>query len=111
MRGSFVHREGGVAGEALLLSGAVAAPLGGAALAGWIFYLPALTRLGPSFLPMAPNAASGLLAIGAALLAVAFGRPRIAPAAGAWSVLAGGLTLVEYCLLVDLHIDQLLAGD
>jgi PAS domain S-box-containing protein len=94
-----------------LLSGAVAALLGGVALAGWTFHLPALTRLGPSFSPMAPNAAAGLLAVGAALLSIAFGRPRIAPAAGVWCLLAGGLTLVEYCLLLDLHIDQLLVSD
>jgi len=100
-----------VSDAVLLFSGAACVFLGAVPLAGWLFHVPALTRLGPSFGPMAANTAAGLLLDGAALLFIAAGRPRAALAGGVWSLLAGALTLAEYALASDLHIDQLLVRD
>jgi len=100
-----------VSGAVLALSGAASMLLGAAPLAGWLFHYPALTRLGPSFSPMAANAAAGLALEGAALMFLAAGRRAAALAAAVWSLLAGGLTLAEYALSANFHIDQLLARD
>ena len=95
----------------LVFSGAAAAVLGAVPMAGWLCHFPALTRLGPSFSPMAANTAAGLVLDGAALLFLAAGRPGAALTGAVWSLLAGGLTLAEYGLSIDLHIDQLLVRD
>ena len=60
-----------VSDAALLFSGAACAFLDAVPLAGWLLHVPALTRLGPSFSPMAANTAAGLLLDGAALLFIA----------------------------------------
>ena len=110
----FQHRRRGartLSGAVLLLAGAAAAVLGAMSLAGWLFHAPALTRLGPAFNPMAANTAVGLLLDGVALLSIAAGFSRAALSAAVGSLLAGALTLAEYSLSIDLHIDQLLVRD
>lgn len=53
-----------------------------------------------------PNAGIGFLVDGLALIAIAWGRERLALGAAAWSLLLGSLTLVEYLFSVRLGIDQ-----
>jgi PAS domain S-box-containing protein len=107
-----MNRKPTISGRrALLISaGSACTILGGVALIGWVFHIPALTRVGPSFNPMAVNTAVGFLLDGLALISIACGRPG-ALAGAAWSLLAGALTLAEYGLSVDLGIDQMLMAD
>ncbi|HXB70448.1 MAG TPA: histidine kinase dimerization/phosphoacceptor domain -containing protein [Candidatus Acidoferrales bacterium] len=98
----------GIPGAVLTLTGGASLLLGGLALAGWLFHFQGLTRLGPSFTPMAANTAAGLFLDGAALLCIAAGRPKAALGGAIWSLLAGVLTLAEYGFPVDLHVDELL---
>src|SRR5436305_14777078 len=104
----------GLSGAAVGLTGGASLLLGGMALAGWLFHLQGLTRLGPSFtpwaIPMAATTAAGLLLDGAALLFIAAGRAKAALAGAIWSLLAGVLTLAEYGLSTDLHVDGIVAG-
>ncbi len=95
----------------LLAAGSICALLGALALTGWIFHLPALTRAGRFFNPMAANTAVGFVLNGLALILIAGGRRRGALAGAAWSLLAGVLTLAEYGLAVDLGFDQMLFAD
>ncbi len=95
----------------LILAGGASMALGGLALIGWLFHIPALTRSGTSFVPMVANTAAGFLVDGLALILISIWRPRAAMACAALSSLVAVLTLAEYGLSVDLGIDQVLAVD
>src|SRR5580700_7332222 len=95
----------------LILAGGASMALGGLALIGWVFQIPALTRSGTSFDPMVANAAAGFLVDGLALILISAWRSRAAMACAALSLLVAVLTLAEYGLPVALGIDQVLAVD
>jgi PAS domain S-box-containing protein len=98
--------------RALLISaGSTCALVGALALIGWVFHIPALTRVGPSYNPMAANTAVAFVLDGLALILIACGRPRAAVVGATWSLLTGGLTLAECALSVDLGFDQMLVAD
>jgi PAS domain S-box-containing protein len=97
--------------RALLISaGGVCMLLGALTLVGWVFRIPALTRLGSSLNSMAVNTAVAFVVDGLALILIAGGRPRVALVGAAWSLLAGVLTLAENVLSVDLKFDQMPAA-
>jgi len=83
-------------------------------LAGWLFEIPALARLGTRF-AMAPSAGLGFLFAGASLWFVSAPTGRWSGKAGLAcalvTALLGGLTGLEYVFGIDLPIDQLIATD
>jgi hypothetical protein len=95
----------------LVAAGSASVFIGAVALIGWVLHIPALTRFGSAFNPMAANTAIGFVLDGLALIAIAGGRPRAAAVGASWSLLAGVLTLVEVGLSVDLGFDQMLVAD
>ena len=98
--------------RALLISaGSTSLILGLLALIGWFFHIPGLTRVGPSFNPMAANTAVGFVVDGLALILLAGGHPRVASVGAAWGLLTGVVTLVEHGLSIDLSFDQMLVAD
>ena len=60
----------------LIAAGSTSVFVGAVALIGWVFHIPALTRFGPAFNPMAANTAIGFVLDGLALILIAGGRPR-----------------------------------
>ena len=94
----------------LILAGGICALLGMVVAIGWVFHFPGLTRAGPSYSPMAVNAAVGFLLDGLALVLIACGRPRLAVAGAIWSFFTGIATLAEYACSVDLGIDRMLVA-
>jgi PAS domain S-box-containing protein len=103
--------EASISRTVLISAGSVCLAFGAVTLVGWFFHVPTLTRVGPSFNPMAPNAAFGQFLDGLALLFLAARRPKAALAGAVWSLSAGLLTLAEYGFSVNLHIDELLVRD
>ena len=103
--------EAGISHTLLVSGGSICVVLGALTLVGWFFYIPALTRVGPSFNPMVANTAVGLFLDGLGLLFLAAGRPKAALGGAVWSLLAGILTLAEFGFSIDLHIDELLVRD
>ena len=101
----------GLSRTIVVCAGSICAALGAVTLIGWLFHYSALTWVRPSFNPMMPNAAAGLLLDGLALLFVAAGRSSLAFVGAIWSSLVGLLTLAEFAFSVNLHIDELLARD
>jgi PAS domain S-box-containing protein len=103
--------EAGVSRTLLVFAGSICAALGALTLIGWLFHVPALTRVAPAFNPMMANVAMGLLLDGLALLFLATGCPKAALPGAVWSSLVGVLTLLEFGFAVNFHIDELLARD
>ena len=95
----------------LVAAGGTSVFVGALALIGWISNIPALTRFGSTFNPMAANTAIGFVLDGLALVSIAARRPRLAFAGTSWSLLAGLLTVLEEVLSVDLGFDQLVVAD
>ena len=94
----------------------VAAALGAAGLAGWIFDVDVLRRVPGADSTMSANTAVALLALGVSLflMARAHATRWVNTAARASAVLAaliGGLTIVEYVTGSGLGIDELLFRD
>ena len=86
----------------------LATALGALVIIGWHARLPALVQVRPTFVPMQYNTALGFLLGGVGALLLIWRRPRLAVACGAAAGVVGVLTLIEYGLGVDLHVDQLL---
>src|SRR5688572_20177390 len=101
------------AGRLLCLLGAA---LGATGLIGWLADMPSLTTIFPGQPTMKPNTALSLILLG---LGAALRRRRGASRAlrmvsilAALAVLAAGImTLTEYALNIDLHIDRLVASE
>src|SRR5687767_14727122 len=93
-----------------LVLGAAVIGIGILTLTGW--WLPVDELLLPlaGFAPLEINAALAFVAIGASLIAIEAGRPRLALVA-VIAVVLGLLTLVEHVWPRDLGIDQLLGAD
>ncbi|MDB6139849.1 MAG: hypothetical protein JWO94_2921 [Verrucomicrobiaceae bacterium] len=90
--------------------------IGAAALAGWVFGIPALTRLHPSLVTMKANMALCLMLAGVALWLLqdepaSKARRRVGQGCAAFMVITGLLTLVEHLWQVDLGIDMLLVHE
>lgn len=88
--------------------------LGSAVALGWIFEVQILKSVGPRLSTMKFNAALSFVAAGCGIfLAGSAGqmRRRAAAGAGAFLVLVGFLTLVEYAAGVSLGIDELFLRD
>ncbi len=89
--------------------------IGGAALAGWVFHTPALTRVLPGAVEMKVNTTIALLLCGAALLiladraAASLERAALALALAAAAI--GLATLAEYVFGWQLGIDEFLIKD
>lgn len=81
------------------------------ALLGWALRIEVLASVAPGSVTMKANTAIGLTAIATALVARASVPDRrlrrVAVTAATVALLLGALTIVEYGLSVDLHIDQL----
>ena len=94
-----------------------AAGIGAAGLLGWIFDVPALKRIHPSWVTMKANTAICLMLMGMATATVArFSRPggwprRLAAAAAVLVVAVAAATMAEHVLGVDLGIDQVLFAE
>jgi PAS domain S-box-containing protein len=88
-------------------SGGLSAAIGVAVLIGWYTRTLPLVQVHPAFPPMPFNSAVGFALAGAALLATAFGKWRLAAAAGGLVLVLGLLTLFEYLSGVGIGIDQL----
>src|SRR3954464_9957839 len=87
--------------------------LGLAVLSGWAAGVTFLTRLETNLVSMRPNAAVCFTMAGVALLCLrregVSGWPlRLGQACSAVVILIGGLTVLEFLIGTDLHIDQLL---
>jgi PAS domain S-box-containing protein len=91
----------------VLLLASLSLLLGLAVLLGWYTHNSALIQVSPSFVPMQYNTALGFAFSGAGLLAMALSRARWQYLAAVPVLLVGVLTLIEYIVEVDLHIDQL----
>jgi len=81
-------------------------------LTGWIFNLPALTKIYPTFVEMKFNTALLFAFLGAALWVARDDRRRqIERTLGLVVVVVAGLTLAEYALGANFGIDQLVLPD
>ena len=89
------------------LTGFLSLALGAVVLLGWYLHEPALIQVNPAFVPMQYNTALGFAVSGLALLGLAWTCPRFAVITSIIVLLTGVLTLIEYGLGIDLHIDQL----
>jgi len=90
----------------------LAACLAVVSLAGWIFRIPALTSVMPSFVSMKPNTAVGFLLLAGALYSA---EQKRWPRCQRWLALAaaviGSLTLLEYLAGRSLGLDEALFRD
>jgi hypothetical protein len=93
--------------QVVLLWASLSLLLGLAVLVGWYTHNSALIQVSPAFVPMQYNTALGFALAGAGLLAAALRRARWQHLAAVPVLLVGVLTLIEYILGLDLHIDQL----
>jgi signal transduction histidine kinase len=99
-----------------VLAGAVVL-LGLMVLLGWWFGIPAFKSVLPGSVTMKANTALCFVLTGLSLFLVASGKPdrgwkkSVSTACAGGAVLISLLTLLEYALGWELHIDQLLAGD
>jgi diguanylate cyclase (GGDEF)-like protein len=86
--------------------------IGVSVLAGWLFDVPILRSVLPGWTAMVVNTATMLAALGVGLWCATLGESKIGGLirrlGAVLALLAGGLTLVEYLLQVDLAIDLLL---
>jgi PAS domain S-box-containing protein len=93
----------------------VTAFFGLVAVTGWVFHLPALTRVLPGAVEMKANTALALILCGAALLILAdraaMRLERIAQACALAVVAIGLASLAEYLFAWQLGIDELLVKD
>src|SRR5580692_2353825 len=80
------------------VAGGLSAALGLTVLVGWYTHNTALLQIRPSFVTMVYNTALGFFLCGAAMMAIALGRPRLAIIGGAYAMVAGLLTLAEFVL-------------
>jgi PAS domain S-box-containing protein len=92
------------------VAGFLSATVGGLVLVGWSLDQPTLKGLLPGFVTMKANTAVGFLLAGAGLGLLAWDRSpsRIAKLCAGALFMLGVLSLTQYLLGVDLHIDQLL---
>lgn len=77
-------------------------------LLGWTLGLPVLVRIVPTYPPMLPLSALGLMGAALGLYGIAAHRPRLVTAGAATALLIGAVTLLEYVAGVDVGIDTLL---
>lgn len=92
-------------------AGLVGIAVGILVLAGWAWDIPALKGLLPGFVTMKTNTAIGFLLAGGALFlrtSQSRGSQMGSAVCAAVLTILGALTLAQYLLGVDLHIDQLL---
>ncbi|MEE9250666.1 MAG: ATP-binding protein [Alphaproteobacteria bacterium] len=92
----------------VIVAGGVSAAVGLGALVASYTDTADLVRMLPAFMPMQYGTALGFLLCGVGLLALVFGRPRLALACGAVAAALGLLTLIEYVFGADLAINRLL---
>ena len=92
----------------LVVTGVLAALLGAAVLTGWYGQLPWLIQISPGLVPMAPRSAISFLCFGSALVALVYGREKLAAALVALVALSNGLTVLIYSASLPIHLDQLL---
>ncbi|HXC08170.1 MAG TPA: PAS domain-containing protein [Steroidobacteraceae bacterium] len=97
------------------LAATVTTLIGLAALAGWVFHLPALTRMLPGSSAMTGNTSIGLILCGASLLILADRVPsrleRLAQSFALAAMIIGAATLAEYVFSMQLGVDELLIKD
>lgn len=91
-----------------VMAAVCSALLGSVVLAGWYLHAVALIQVFPQFAPMQYNTALGFLVGGIGLLAIINIKHRLSLACGTFLMLMGFLTLLQYILVIDLAIDQLL---
>jgi len=89
------------------VAGGLIIALGLLVLVGWHTHNTTLLQIHPSFVAMVYNTALGFFLCGTALLAIGFGRPRLAAIGGVYAVAMGLLNLSEFIFGRDLGIDQL----
>lgn len=98
--------------QASEISALLVASLGLVVLGGWVFNVPALTSIRPTFVSMKVNAALSFLTLGGGLwLAQDDKWPRSRRILGIAVIVLAGLTLAEYAFRINLGIDQLLLRD
>lgn len=78
---------------------------------GWFLDIGWLKNLHPSFVTMKINTAISFIAGAIALLAVCFSKKHIGTTLGVFVFLVGLVTLMQYVLVIDLGIDQLIIKD
>ena len=76
-------------------------------LAGWHTHNPSLIRVWPGMAPMPYNAALGFFLCGGGLVALAFGKKRMALAGGAYAAAVGTLAFIESAFRADFGLDQI----
>jgi PAS domain S-box-containing protein len=101
-----VSRGGWAPGAITAAGGLLCVAVGVAVMAAWFARATTVVTFG-SQVAMAFNTALALAVTGAALVALARGRPLAALAAGVFDVLLGAAVLAEYALGRGLGIDQL----
>lgn len=90
------------------LMAAAAMVIGISGLAGWVFDIPLLTSISPSFPSMKPNSAVGIICAAIAVVFLHNGRVRPARLVAIFVTLLGLATLVEHAFGWDLGFDNLL---
>jgi PAS domain S-box-containing protein len=91
----------------VLIAGGLAVVLGGVGLFGWYTHSPWILQVRPTFAPMQYNAALSVSLGGLGLLALSWGRTRLATVCGIVVAAIGFLTLYEYLFGLSLGLDQL----
>ncbi|MDQ4094978.1 MAG: HAMP domain-containing histidine kinase [Actinomycetota bacterium] len=77
---------------------------------GWLLDAPSLKSISPSFVPMMPNSAVGIVAAGASVLAFKAGHTHAARALAIFVTALGLITLAEHALGWNAGIDRVLFG-
>jgi PAS domain S-box-containing protein len=94
----------------ICLSGSASVLIGLVVLAGWHWHSTILIQIAPALAPMQRNTAIGFILCGGGFLCWLGPEPgeKYAARCGCTAATLGLLTLLEYSLSIDLHIDQLL---
>jgi PAS domain S-box-containing protein len=91
----------------IMICAGLAIGLGAVVLLGWYTHNQTLIQVLPIFVPMQYNTALGFLLCGAGMMALLFGRKRLAAVFSGLAVTIGFLTLLQYIFGADFGIDQL----
>jgi signal transduction histidine kinase len=94
-----------------LILAVIAAVLGLTGLCGWVFNIPLLTTFLSDGSSMKVNTAIMIISTAGSTIAINYNRKKLAWGLVLFAMLICTLTLLEYLLNTDLHIDDLLFND